>query len=154
MSDPFAGTAWPQLDLVMRGIKRVEAERGMSKRERLPISPCLLRKLKEVWSPQSHEHNTKMIWAACCLCFFAFLRAGEMTVPSDGAYDASVHLSIQDIAVDDSRNPSIIRIQIKQSKTDPFRKGVDLYVGKTGSQLCPVTSMLTYLCRASLHFQR
>ena len=146
MSDAFAGTAWPQLDLVMRGIKRVETERGMSKRERLPISPCLLRKLKEVWSPQSLEHDIKMIWAACCLCFFAFLRAGEMTVPSDGAYNASVHLSVQDIAVDDSSNPSIIRIQLKQSKTDPFRKGVDLYVGKTGSQLCPVTSMLTYLC--------
>ena len=78
--------------------------------------------------------------------FFAFLWAREMTAPSDGAYDASVHLSVQDIAVDDSINPSVIRIRIKQSKTDPFRKGVDLYVGKTGSQLCPVTSMLTHIC--------
>lgn len=146
MNDPFAQAAWPQLDLVMRGIKRVEAEKSGGKRERLPISPCLLKKLKDIWSPHSKEHDTKMIWAACCLCFFAFLRAGEMTVPSDQAYDASVHLSIQDIAVDDSKNPSVLRIRIKQSKTDPFRRGVDLYVGKTGSQLCPVTSMLAYLC--------
>ena len=86
-----------------------------------------------------------MVWAACCLCFFAFLRAGEMTVK---AYDASVHLSVQDISVDDSKNPSILRVWIKQSKTDHFRKGVDLYVGKTASQLCPVAAMLSYLCVA------
>ena len=91
-----------------------------------------------------------MIWAACCLCFFRFLAGWRDDSPcSDGAYDASVHLSVQDIAVDDSINPSVIRIWIKQSKTDPFRKGVDLYVGKTGSQLCPVTSMLTYLGMAA-----
>ena len=113
MNDPFAQTAWPQLDLVMRGIMRVEAEKGGGKRERLPISPCPLRKMKDVWSPQSNEHDTKMISAACCLCFFAFLRAGEMTVPSNGAYDASVHLSIQDIAVNNSINPSVICIRKK-----------------------------------------
>ena len=66
-------------------------------------------------------------------------------VPSNESYDASVHLSMQDISVDDSKNPSILRIRIKQSKTDPFWKGVDLYIGKTGSQLCPGSAMLTYL---------
>ena len=69
-----------------------------------------------------------------------------MTVPSIKAYDALVHLSVQDISVDDSKNPSILHVRIKQSKTDPFRKGVDLYVGKTASQLCPVAAMLSYLC--------
>ena len=86
-----------------------------------------------------------MLWAACCLCFFAFLRAGEMTVPSDSEYDESVHLSVRDVAVDDPTHPSIIQIRIKQSKTDPFRKGIDLYVGKTGSSLCPVAAMMNYL---------
>ena len=69
-----------------------------------------------------------------------------MTVPSDEEYDSSVHLSVQDIAVDDSKHRSVLRIAIKQSKTDPFRKGVDLFVGKTGSSLCPVAAMLSYLC--------
>ena len=145
-TDPFAGVAWPRLDQVMRGIKRVEAEKGGDKRQRLPISPLILTKLKEAWSPHKDEYDTKMIWAASCLCFFAFLRAGEMTVPSDEEYDPSVHLSVQDIAVDDSKHPSVLRITIKQSKTDPFRKGVDLFVGKTGSSLCPVAAMLSYLC--------
>ena len=46
-----------------------------------------------------------------------------MTVPSDEEYDPSVHLSVQDIAADDSKHPSVLRITIKQSKTDLFRKG-------------------------------
>ena len=34
---------------------------------------------------------------------------------------------------------------VKQSKTDPFRRGVPLYVGRTGVNLCPVAVMLSYL---------
>ena len=58
-----------------------------------------------------------------------------MTVPSDEDYDPSVHLSVQDIAADDLKSLSVLHVMIKQSKTDPFRKGVDLFIGKTGSPL-------------------
>ena len=34
---------------------------------------------------------------------------------------------------------------IKQTKTDPFRKGISLYMRKTSSDLCPVAAMLNYL---------
>ena len=145
LGDPFAGVAWPQLDLVMRGVKRAEAEKGVTARERLPISPGILSQLKGVWSSSGHTHDTKMIWAACTLCFFAFLRAGEMTVPNNQAFDESAHLSITDVAVDDASNPSVLQIRIKQSKTDPFRRGVDLYVGKTSTAICPVSAVLDYL---------
>jgi len=39
----------------------------------------------------------------------------------------------------------VVRITIKQSKTDPFRKGIDLYLGRTFTDLCPVTSLMNYL---------
>ena len=67
-------------------------------------------------------------------------------MPSDEEYDPSAHLSVHDISVDDAKHPSVLCIRIKQSKTDPFCKGVDLFVGKTGSVLCPVAAMLSYLC--------
>ena len=34
---------------------------------------------------------------------------------------------------------------IKQSKTDPFRQGASLYLGKTDSFICPVTGILPFL---------
>ena len=37
-------------------------------------------------------------------------------------------------------------MRIKASKTDPFRKGVSLFLGKTGSVLCPVAAIMDYLC--------
>ena len=37
-TDPFAGVAWPRLDQVMRGIKRVEAEKGGDERAPAHIS--------------------------------------------------------------------------------------------------------------------
>ena len=84
-----------------------------------------------------------MLWAAATLCFFGFLRAGEITVPPDKGYDPTAHLSFSDIAVDNMANPSIMQVQIKASKTDPFRKGVSIYVGRTGNDLCPIAAMLT-----------
>ena len=86
-----------------------------------------------------------MLWAAATLCFFGFLRAGEITIPSDKGYDPTAHLSFFDIAVDNMANPSIMQVHIKTSKTDPFQKGVSIYVGRTGNNLCPIAAMLTYL---------
>ena len=36
-------------------------------------------------------------------------------------------------------------VRIKQLKTDPFRKGVLVYVGRTGGELCPVAAMTAHL---------
>ena len=50
-----------------------------------------------------------------------------------------------DIAVNDPNNPTIIQLTIKKSKTDPFRQGVNIFLGATGNTLCPVTALLNYL---------
>jgi len=42
-------------------------------------------------------------------------------------------------------------VSIKQSKTDPFRRGVDLYLGATDETLCPVRGMLPYLALRGDH---
>ena len=86
-----------------------------------------------------------MLWAAACTGFFCFLRAGEFTVPSAGAYDREVHLSLNDLATDCHSNPSLFRVRIKQSKTDPFRQVVDVYLGATGTAICPVHALWAYL---------
>ena len=142
--DPFRPTH-EKLEYILRGIKRCESEQATGGRERLPITPSILKRMKEVWEPKAGEQDTIMIWAACCVAFFGFLRAGEFTVPSDSGYDPAVHLSKGDIALDNPRTPTMVRITIKQSKTDLFRKGINLFLGKTSTELCPVTALLNYL---------
>ena len=69
-----------------------------------------------------------MMWAACCLCYFGFLRAREIKVPSVTADDEGQHPSIVDVAVDSIVHPRTLKARIKASKTDPFRKGADIFL--------------------------
>ena len=79
------------------------------------------------------------------MCFFGFLRSGEVTVPSLKLYDPESHLSVGDVALDSLSDPSVVRVNIKVSKMDPFRRGVAVYLGKTGTELCPVAAVSAYL---------
>jgi len=71
--------------------------------------------------------------AANCTAFFGFLRVGEMTVPSQESFDEMVHLTLEDVTLDSRSSPSIVWLTIKQSKTDPFQKGVKLGLSHTES---------------------
>ena len=77
--------------------------------------------------------------------FWGFLRAGEFTIPSSNAYDPEVHLSLADVALDSHTAPSMVRLRIKQSKTDPFRVGVDVFLGATHTEICPVRALIQFL---------
>ena len=146
LPDPFRGAmGMPRLQYVLRGVKKHESESGSGTRERLPVTPCILLQIRSVWEPTGTEWSTKLLWAACCLAFFGFMRAGELTAPSTSTYDPAVHLCVGDIAIDDPHIPSRIQVSIKQSKTDPFRRGVQLCIGKTGTKLCPVAALLDFL---------
>ena len=142
LGDPFL-SSWCKLHYVLIGVKQSQGE--AEKRERLPITPPLLRKIKSMWDNQAENYDTIMLWVACCLAFFGFLHVGELTVPSDSAFDPSVHLYWGDLAVDNPMNPTVMSVRLKASKTDPFRKGITLYIGRVSSDLCPVSAMLVYL---------
>ena len=74
-----------------------------------------------------------------------FLRMGEAVVPSDTEFNPMVHLTYQDVQAESTSQPKWLRVQIKASKTDPFRIGVTIYVGATGKWLCSVAAVLQYL---------
>ena len=135
----------PKLEGVMKGIKATQARSNTTSPKRLPITTDILGQIYSIWEAEGPLQDHKMLWAAVTLSFFGFLRSGEVTVPSDTGFDASVHFTFEDIAVDNALNPSFLKIRLKASKTDPFRRGVDIVVGRTGNKLCPVTAMLAYL---------
>ena len=84
--------------------------------------------------PQLRAHH-----AVGCLLH----RAGEFMV--NCAFDPSIHLTIQDLQVDAEVNPSSLRVRIKSSKTDPFRQGCFIYLGRGQTSLCPISAILAYL---------
>lgn len=86
-----------------------------------------------------------MLWAACLMRFFGFLRSRDITVPSDSAFDDRAHLSFLDVTVDSKKNPRVIRVHIKASKTDPFRVGVDIFIGRIDNELCPIVAIPGYM---------
>ena len=68
-----------------------------------------------------------------------------MTVPSDSAFDPAAHLTFDDVKVDNITNPTLLKIRLKASKTDPFHNGIDIVVGRTNNKLCLVTAVMAYL---------
>ena len=127
-----------QLQRLLRGIKR---HQGSNPPQRQPVTADLLaivRKSLHLTIP-----DNVMLWAACCLGFFGFLRAGEFT--TNGPFDPSVHLTVADLQVDSSKNPQSFRVFIKCAKTDPFRQGCFIFLGRGSSSVCPVAALTNYL---------
>ena len=136
---PFT-TSLPLLEYTLRGVKLRQAKKQVTRpRTRLPITPSLMKKLRSSWEKDSQSHDNIMLWAACCMAFFGFLRSGEITVPSLKEYDPEGHLSMGDVALDNHKDAAVVRVHIKESKTDPFRKGVCL-LGKDGERVMPSCS--------------
>ena len=77
--------------------------------------------------------------------FFGFMRAGELAVTHVSDFYPATSLCLGDIAVDHHQDPSVVQVRLKQSKTDPFRRGVSIYLGKTRTDLCPVVAILAYI---------
>ena len=121
----------PRLCQILRGIKVIAGLQGHSKRIRLPITPSILRKMKKIWVGGEDDFNKVMLWAAATTTFFTFCQAAEITIPEGKTYDLHTNLSYEDISVDNSQDPSIVSLLIKQSKTDQTREGVKVYMGKT-----------------------
>lgn len=80
--------------------------------------------------------------------YYSFLVSSElkysMTMPLNIL--THHHLLQGDIAVDKHENPSVVRIRLEQSKTDPFRYGVEIFLGKTKADLSAYVVVL-----ASVH---
>lgn len=134
--DPLANCL--QLQRVLRGIKRHQGSRTNS---RQPVTGDLMKVIHGILTLS--DYTQSMMWAACCVGFFGFLRAGEFTVNSP--FDPNIHLTLQDLQLDSTSDPSCLRVHIKCSKTDPFRQGCFIYLGRGRTSICPISSVMAYL---------
>ena len=103
----------PFTQYVLRGIKRSPAH--SPRLPRMPITPAILRTLKA--TAATRDRDFVMLWGACCMGFFGFMRAGEFTVTHVSEFDPAASLCLGDIAVDRHQDPSVVQVRLKQSKT-------------------------------------
>ena len=141
---PF-DTKMPRLDRAIRGLKIVRGKEGRAPRRKLPITPKILRQIRGAWSRLHANYDQSLLWTVAVVCFFGFMRAGELLVGKIGEFDPSQHLTLGDLATDSIEAPTFIQITLKVSKTDPFRRGVDVVMGTTSDELCPVRATFNYL---------
>ena len=88
---------------------------------------CTLKCELQQWHYSLAEQQ--MLWSAFTLVFYGFLCASE-------------YLNLQ--WLDISYN-SRITINLRQSKTDPFRKGHQIHVYPANTSTCPVRAFLLYM---------
>lgn len=128
-----------QLEYLIKGIKQVE---GSSSPRRLPVTIDLMRIIHQ--SLDFTFQDNVMLWAACCLGFFGFVRTGEFTV-NGSSFNAETHMTIRDIEADSEVNSSFLKVHIKRPKMEPFRKECDVYVGRGDTCMCPLEAIISYL---------
>ncbi len=121
-----------------------QAKEGAQGRLRLPISIMLLRELKVAWTNKVNPEG-RMLWLRQASASLGLWGQGKSLFPEGNTFDEATHLGVGDLAVDSKTAPTTLRVRLKVSKTDLFRKAVDVFVGKTGNDLCPVEAMLAYL---------
>ena len=140
-----------RLRLLIKGARRESAkERPERKNLQRPVTADAMRVLRQSWEREEPRSNGRLLWAACCVGWFGFLRAGEFTVPKGALFDPALHLSLADVQVDNWRSPEWVKVRMKQSKTDPFRLGATICLGRTGEDLCPVAAIVGYLVEGRL----
>ena len=69
-------------------------------------------------------------------------------MPKEGSYKPSCH---HDISVNSRKKPRLLQLFLKQSKTDQFKHGANVYIGTTDTALYPMKAVLAYLVRRGSH---
>ena len=128
-----------RLRLILWGIKRSQGHHSKVRR------PRTLQLLNLFYHQRRRTDNrdSLMLWAAMTLAFFGFLRIGELTCNS--TFDPKLHLMNRDITFMPRNSPQYMLVRLKVSKTDPFRQGQTIVIGKTNSPLCPISAMVALL---------
>ena len=133
------GEFLPRLTLILNSVKRIQGVQGI---RRLPITFTILHQTcLKLRKGVFDKYIDCLIETACIVAFFAFLRCGEFTVMNTEKFDPVTNLCLSDIIF--NFDHAILRL--KQSKTDPFRKGIDIKLFKTDNIICPLTALRKFL---------
>ena len=131
---------WPFLYLqtILKAVKKSQVVKA-----RLPITAEILSKMCNVLrSGFLGPYEDLVLETAFCLALFGLLRCGEFRNRYN-TFDPLIDLSIGDIQF--HIHDRYFTLQLKISKTDPFRKGVTFKYFATKQNMCPFQTMMALL---------
>ncbi len=135
-------SSYKRLYLLLRGIKRSQGKK-FKKPLRSPITPDMLNQLKfNLFHSYRSCHDKLMLWSAMLSAFFGFLRISEFTSTRAKSFEVETTLCLSDITTLEGNS---FGLQLKASKTDPFRTGVQVRLAGNDSPLCPTHALRSYL---------
>ena len=130
-SDPIAGKLL--LERAMRGLKASKpAQRAVPK---IPVTTALLGRIRPLLNLALT--NDRAFWALCCIGTFGLLRSGEF-LPTKHSDPPLITWSQLTQVTSES-----FFLEIKTSKTDPFRQGFRAPYFASGHSVCPFTAVIT-----------
>ena len=90
-----------------------------------------------------------MVWVTYCTAYFGLVRVSKFfaSSPNHSSSYYFTNLLLSDLVINSLIAPHIIRIILKQSKTDQYRQGTHIYLGRTSHQVFPVKALIRYLDR-------
>ena len=126
-----------EVSLTKRGLKRLL---GTTTHQKLPITPTILLEIRHHLDMSLPFHFA--IWVLFCTAFFPFLWKSNLTVASATSFDASCHLTCQEIKF--TASGAFLRIQ--WTKTLQHKEGLLIIPLPSipGSMLCPATALLHF----------
>ncbi len=144
LPDPREASSLPTLKRVQAGIKRAQLHNRAQNRLRLPITASILLRIRDTLEKSNHPQKV-LIWAVACAAFFVFSRLGELLPENSSSAHPATSLMWGDVTVDDPVTPKMVKFHLKKAKCDQFGKGVDVIVGRTHQELCPVTALVSFM---------
>lgn len=136
--NPFTDSAenLSRLHMLLNGIKRQSQSFQPS---RQPITfPVLTDLCNILQNGVFSKYMDTLMTTVCVVAFFGFLRCAEFTCKT--SFDPFVNLCLNDVQF---YNDHAV-LFLKQSKTDPFRKGVAIKLFKNHTKLCPFEQLKSY----------
>jgi hypothetical protein len=140
MDLPFTACTAPIIQHLIRGIKRYHGE--CDTKRKLPIRLPVLRDLLQNLSPDTTPGHLT-VYAAACVAFSGFLRAGEFTIKGKRKFSTAMCPTWRCVEFLPSFDkPTHTRLHLPASKTDPLRKGVSIYLAAApGATTCPIAAL-------------
>ena len=128
---------------VKLALKAIACEQKRPVQKKMAITYNILSRFADLLG---NAFNDRMMWSAMTLAHFACMRTAEFVASSSESFDSRSQLRVSDISLLNTDTGKIgMRVFLKCSKTDPTGKGVAIYVGCSGTQICAVCSMHNYL---------